>query len=66
MGFKPKDMAEKLGISASYYYKIEAGTRNPTLDLAERIKYLIGGSMDELFLDFSWANKKVRGKSEDK
>jgi len=36
-GLTPKDMADKLDISLSFYYKIEAGTRDPSLGLAFKI-----------------------------
>jgi len=40
-----------LGISQSYYYKIEAGIRNPTLILAAEIASILNSSIDELFFD---------------
>lgn len=43
------DIAELLGISGSFYYKIEAGTRNPTLELASRIADIFNMTVDELF-----------------
>lgn len=43
------DMAERMNISASFYYKIESGDRNPTIDLAKRIADLLGGNVDILF-----------------
>ena len=43
------DMAIKLGVSTSYYYKIESGIRNPTISLARQICIIIGGNIDVLF-----------------
>ena len=36
-GYTPQDMAEVLGISASFYYKIEKGSSNPSFKLALRV-----------------------------
>lgn len=33
-----KDMAKKIGISASHYYKIENGYRNPSYDFLVKLK----------------------------
>lgn len=33
-----KDMAKKIGISASYYYKIENGYGNPSYDFLVKLK----------------------------
>jgi putative transcriptional regulator len=43
------DMAQKLNISTSFYYKIESGVRNPTISLAKQICNIIQGNMDEIF-----------------
>ncbi|MHB8182286.1 MAG: helix-turn-helix transcriptional regulator [Candidatus Desulforudaceae bacterium] len=48
-GLMVQDIAGKLGISESFYYKIEQGVRNPTIDLAKKIANLLGGTVDELF-----------------
>lgn len=44
-----KDVANKLGISESFYYKIETGIRNPTIDLAKRIADFFDKTVDTLF-----------------
>ncbi|MGG1598522.1 helix-turn-helix transcriptional regulator [Paenibacillus naphthalenovorans] len=44
-----EDIATEVEISASFYYKIEAGIRNPTIDLAKKIADLLGRTVDELF-----------------
>jgi putative transcriptional regulator len=44
-----KDVAELLNISASFYYKLEQGTRNPTLKLAKEIAILYGVNLEVLF-----------------
>jgi putative transcriptional regulator len=43
------NIVNKLDISASYYYKIESGLRNPNLVMAKRIADLLDSSVDELF-----------------
>jgi len=44
-----KDISNILDISQSFYYKLEQGTRNPTLKLARKISALYGVSVEELF-----------------
>jgi putative transcriptional regulator len=44
-----RDLADVLNISASFYYKLEQGTRNPTLKLAREISMFYGISVEELF-----------------
>lgn len=46
-----KEIARKLKISESYYYKIEQGKRNPTITLAKDIADLLGSTVDEIFFD---------------
>jgi putative transcriptional regulator len=43
------DFAKELKISASFYYKIEKGIRNPTIELAKVIADKLGKTVDELF-----------------
>ncbi len=43
------EMAQKLNISVSFYYKIESGVRNPTISLAKQICDIVGGNIDEIF-----------------
>lgn len=50
-GWRQKDVAEKLGITESYYGMIEAGVRTPNLRLGLRIASLFGVSPNELFFD---------------
>jgi putative transcriptional regulator len=56
------EMARRLNISASFYYKIEQGIRNPTIDLAKAIADILESTIDELFcandLDSSSRNSK--------
>jgi len=63
LGLDVSTVANKLGISESYYYKIEAGIRNPNMDLAKRLANLYGSSIEELFfsqeLDTTSNNNKV-------
>lgn len=48
-GLTVPDVAGKLGISASFYYKIEQGVRNPTIELAKQIADSLGSTVDDLF-----------------
>lgn len=48
-GFTVADVAARLNKSRSFYYKIEAGLRNPTIDTAKRIADILGSTVDELF-----------------
>ena len=50
-GLTVNQVAVTLGISASFYYKIEQGMRNPTILLAKRIAELLGKGVDQLFFD---------------
>lgn len=50
-GLTVAELAEKFGISKSFYYKIEAGIRNPTITLANEIALFFGKTVDELFFD---------------
>lgn len=43
------EMARRLNISTSFYYKIEQGSRNPTISLAKDIADILGCTIDELF-----------------
>lgn len=46
-----QDVAEKLGITRSFYGMIETGDRNPTLDLARKIAGLFNVDIEELFFN---------------
>lgn len=48
-GLGVRYIADKLGISPSFYYKIEQGIRNPGLYLAKAIAELLETSVDEIF-----------------
>lgn len=50
-GLKVKDIATLLGISASHYYKIEEGIRNPNLDMSLKLSKLLGATIEEIFFD---------------
>lgn len=45
------EIARKFGISSSFYYKIEAGTRNPTMHLAKQIADFFDREIEELFFN---------------
>lgn len=42
-------LSKKIGISASYYYKIEQGKRTPGIILAKKIADILDQTVDELF-----------------
>ncbi|QZY56676.1 helix-turn-helix transcriptional regulator [Crassaminicella profunda] len=44
-------IAEMLGISKSFYYKIESGARNPSILLAKKIADIFNMKVDEIFFD---------------
>lgn len=46
-----EDIADSLGISESFYYKIESGIRNPTIDLAKKIAKIFNLNVDDLFFN---------------
>lgn len=48
-----EEIALKLNISPSFYYKIEAGTRNPSIELARKIALYFEKEMEELFFNQS-------------
>lgn len=43
------EIASKLNISESFYYKIESGDRNPTIALAKEISNFLHVDIDEIF-----------------
>jgi len=46
-----EEIANSVGISASYYYKIEQGKRNPGIELAKSIADVLNHTVDELFFN---------------
>lgn len=46
-----EEISKELGISASHYYKIESGIRNPKFNLAGRFANFFGTNVDELFFE---------------
>ncbi|WP_424475354.1 helix-turn-helix transcriptional regulator [Oceanobacillus kimchii] len=51
-GFKDVEkLSSKLGISASYYYKIEKGNRTPGIYLAKNIADILEHTVDDLFFN---------------
>lgn len=48
-GLQQKDIAKMVGISRSHYTKIEAGKRNPRLEIARRIAIIVEEDVKELF-----------------
>lgn len=52
-GLSPEEMALKLGISISYYYKIEQGSRNPSYNFLLKFKKEFNVNIDKFFLKVS-------------
>lgn len=48
---KVKEIANDLGISESFYYKIESGIRNPNFILTKKIADYFGEDIDALFYE---------------
>jgi len=46
-----KEAAKLLGISLSFYRKIEQGSRNPGLELAQKIANLFNTTVEEIFFN---------------
>lgn len=47
----PQEMAFKIGVSASYYYKIEEASRNPSYNFLCKCKKKLDINIDEIFFD---------------
>ena len=45
-------MADAVHIERSYYTKIERGNRTPSLELALRIREVLGYKDDDMFLNY--------------
>lgn len=51
-------MAEKVGVSRSFYGHIETGARNPTYGLAKKIAAVFNVPVETLFLDIESCRMK--------
>lgn len=50
LNLNQKQMAHKIGVSASYYYKIESGQQNPSYEFLKKLKKAFPNvSVDEIF-----------------
>lgn len=49
-----KAMAEKIGVSASYYYKVESGYQNPSYEFLKKFK----GKFPDANIDHVFFNNK--------
>ncbi len=48
--YSQKDMAVQLGVSASYYYKVESGHQNPSYEFLVKFKKRFpNDSVDQVF-----------------
>ena len=51
-GFKQNQMAQEIGISASYYYKVESGYQNPSYEFLKKFKERFpDASIDHVFFN---------------
>jgi len=50
-GLSVKEIADRLGVSESLYYKIEEGVRDPKLWLAGELARLLGRNIHDLLFD---------------
>lgn len=48
-GFSQQQFADAVGISRSHYSQIETGDKNPSFDLARKIKSVLNYPGDDLF-----------------
>ena len=55
-----KNMADKLGISKTFYWQIENGKRNLSYEMAIRISKVLKSKPDKLFYE-DFKNKKSTG-----
>lgn len=50
--FTKKDMAKEIGVSASYYYKVESGQLNPSYEFMRKLKNRFPRvNIDQLFFN---------------
>lgn len=45
----PEEMAEIVGVSTSYYYKIESGARNPSFNFIKKFKDSFNIKIEDIF-----------------
>lgn len=51
-GLKKKEIAKEIGISPSYYYKVESGYQNPSYEFLVKFKKRFPEiSVDQIFFD---------------
>ena len=61
LSMSQKDMAATLGISVSFYIKIELGQRNPSFNFIKKLKRKFNVSVDEIFFE-NELHEKCRNK----
>lgn len=55
-GFTQKEMAEHIGVSPSYYYKVESEFQNPSYEFLKKLK----SKFPEVMIDEMFFSKKKR------
>ena len=63
-GHTQKTMADKLGISESYYNHLENGNRRMPLNLALDIAAILNKTPNEIFLPGNFPKRKVNNKQQ--
>lgn len=52
-GLSVQEIADLIGVSASFYYKIEQGIRDPIMEKAQKIAQVLESTVDELFFNIN-------------
>ncbi|SFM34675.1 helix-turn-helix domain-containing protein [Pelosinus propionicus] len=58
-GYKSKEVAEKIGVSASYLSEIESGKKTPTLDLLQKYSDVFGIRLSTLMFFAEELNREI-------
>jgi DNA-binding XRE family transcriptional regulator len=53
LGLTQEKMAQKLGLSTSFYMKIEGGVRNPSFNFIQKFKKVFDVNINNIFFDES-------------
>jgi len=51
-GFKVAEIASKIGVTPSVYYKWEDGSRDPLIENAKLVAEILGSTIEELFFTY--------------
>lgn len=60
LNLKQNEIAKEIGVSPSYYYKVESGYQNPSYEFLAKFKRRFpDASIDVLFFQWIWVNSLV-------